>query len=252
VRGEVFGTDATTAEVVKLMENTYRDVNIALANEFALVCERLGVDVFAAIRLANRHPRVNILKPGPGVGGHCVAVDPWFIVDAVPEESRLIRLAREINSSMPLHVVRLFRSLVDECAASGQPVQKVALLGMAYKADVGDDRESPAREVSSLLQTSGYEVAIHDPYVWPYNRVPLEDVLWGADVAMLLTDHRVYRRLLDVHAVRGLLRQLNLIDTRGFFGREWDDAGFRVIRLGVGIGRQRHAHARSPAGAPQV
>ena len=233
VQGEVVGTDATTAEMVKLMENTYRDVNIALANECALICEDLGIDVFAAIRLANRHPRVNILKPGPGVGGHCIAVDPWFIVEAAPRQARLIRLAREINSGMPRHVFSLFASLASECSAAGHPVEKVAILGAAYKPDVGDDRESPALEVAHLVEAAGYRVAIHDPYVGRFSGTPMEEVLRGADVAMLLTDHTVYRQELTPSVVKRLLRQPNIVDTRGFLGPEWEEAGFRLVRLGV-------------------
>lgn len=234
VRGEVLITDATTAEMVKLMENTYRDVNIALANEFALICEHLGINVFEAITLANRHPRVRILRPGPGVGGHCIAVDPWFVVEVAPREAQLVRLARHVNLAMPLHVFRLFANVAGECSANGQPIEKVAILGAAYKANVGDSRESPALEVARLIQQAGYEVAIHDPYVEPFRSVPLRDALLHADLAMLLTDHDVYREILNPEAMRTLLRKPRIIDARGFLGPEWDRAGFRVVRLGVG------------------
>ncbi|HBK61439.1 MAG TPA: hypothetical protein DDZ84_11710, partial [Firmicutes bacterium] len=122
VQGEVIGTDSSTAELVKLMENTFRDVNIALANEFAIICERLGINAFEAIKLANRHPRVNFLSPGPGVGGHCIAIDPYFVIQAAPQESQLIGLARQINSAMPNHVMQLFEELVDEAKAAGRIV----------------------------------------------------------------------------------------------------------------------------------
>lgn len=234
VHGDVVGTDATTAELVKLMENTFRDVNIALANEFALICEKLGVDVFEAIALANRHPRVKILKPGPGVGGHCIAVDPYFIVEAVPERARLISLARQINSSMPHHVLELVRDAAERAREAGATIEKVAALGASYKPDVGDERESPALVVASLLGTEGYDVSIHDPYVGRFSQRPLTDVLSGADLLVLLTDHQVYRSELTPNAVRKLMRRNFIVDTRGFFDGEWDKAGFDVVRLGVG------------------
>jgi UDP-N-acetyl-D-mannosaminuronic acid dehydrogenase len=133
VRGEIVLTDATTAEMVKLMENTSRDVSIAIANEFARLAEHIGVDVWEAIAMANRHPRINILRPGPGVGGHCVSVDPWFLVQADPEQARLIRTARQVNDDQPLHAV-----LLVERALGTLQGRKVAALGLAYKPDVDD------------------------------------------------------------------------------------------------------------------
>ena len=234
VHGEVVGTDATTAELVKLMENTFRDVNIALANEFALICEKLGVNVFEAIALANRHPRVKILKPGPGVGGHCIAVDPYFIVEAAPERARLISLARQINSSMPYHVSGLVERIAREAGQAGIPIQKIVALGASYKPDVGDERESPALEVANLISAQGYEVSIHDPYIARFSQKALPDLLIGADLLAMLTDHNVYRNELNPVDVKRLMRQPLILDTRGFFGPEWDEAGFRVVRLGVG------------------
>src|SRR5262249_9522970 len=143
VKGAIMRTDATTAEMVKVMENTYRDVNVALANEFAQIADHVGVDVWEAIRLANPHPRVNVLRPGPGVGGHCIAVDPWFLVDAAPHAGQLITAAREVNDAMPSNVVASLRSIVP-------PPASVALLGVTYKAEVDDVRESPALRVAEL------------------------------------------------------------------------------------------------------
>lgn len=234
VHGKVLGTDATTAELVKLMENTFRDVNIALANEFALICEKLGVNVFEAIALANRHPRVKILKPGPGVGGHCIAVDPYFIVEAAPERARLISLARHINSSMPYHVVELVQQMADSARQAGMVIQKILALGASYKPDVSDERESPALKVVGLLSDEGYEVSIHDPYISRFNRVALRNLLVGSDLLVMLTDHNVYRDELRPDEVLRRMRQPLILDTRGFFGREWDGAGFHVVRLGVG------------------
>ncbi|MCR4403013.1 MAG: nucleotide sugar dehydrogenase [Firmicutes bacterium] len=244
VRGNVIGTDSTTAEVVKLMENTYRDVNIALANEFALICEELGVNVFQTIALANRHPRVNVLKPGPGVGGHCIAVDPYFLIEAVPEKARLISVARQVNSAMPLHVLSLFCGMVDESKALGRKTEKVTALGVSYKADVGDERESPSLQVIERIRAAGYDVVVHDPYVPRFSGYTLEDAIRGADAVVLLTDHTVYRSQFVPEKVVALMRQRLILDTRGFCGEEWDRAGFRVVRLGVGTGEQRCWRAR--------
>ena len=142
------------------MENTYRDVNIALANEFSRIAAQLGIDVFEAIEMANHHPRVNILRPGPGVGGHCIAVDPWFIVHAAPDEARLIRAAREINDAQPEYVARLVKDALPEPEGTS-----IAVLGLAYKANVDDVRESPALEVVRLLEQYGYDVRLHDAHV---------------------------------------------------------------------------------------
>ena len=196
VKGEILLTDATTAELVKLMENAYRDVNIALANEFALVAESVGVDVWEAIALANRHPRVSILSPGPGVGGHCIAVDPWFIVEAAPQVTRLIRAAREVNDSMPAHVVAMVKK-----AMVGRTGAVVGCLGLAYKANVGDLRESPALKVVELLRREGFEVRAFDPYVWPSAaldgllRPTLDETVDEADCVVILTDHKDFRSL---------------------------------------------------------
>jgi len=233
VEGEIFLTDATTAEMVKLMENTYRDVNIALANEFALVAEQLGINVWEAIELANRHPRVNILKPGPGVGGHCIAVDPWFIVQVAPEVTLLIQTARQVNDSMPAHVVELVKQALAEQRSKGVEGQKsgdettsaplhpcstarIACLGLAYKADIDDTRESPAIKVVELLRAEGFEVRAYDPQV-PMGTVPeqvdsLEAALDGADLVVILTDHTEFRQLeLESHVV---VDTRNVLDTQ--------------------------------------
>jgi len=212
VEGEIFLTDATTAEMVKLMENTYRDVNIALANEFALVAEQVGINVWEAIELANRHPRVHILKPGPGVGGHCIAVDPWFIVQAAPEVTPLIQTAQRVNDGMPVHVVELVKR-----AMTGIEKPVIACLGLAYKADVDDTRESPALEVVRLLQKEGYEVRVCDPHVpvppeFDVHLLPLSESLRSADCAVILTDHREFLNISG--DVLGVMRHPIVIDTR--------------------------------------
>lgn len=194
VEGETFLTDATTAEMVKLMENTYRDVNIALANEFAQVADKMGIDIWEAIEIANRHPRVNILKPGPGVGGHCIAVDPWFIVQAVPEMTPLIQAARRVNDNMPTYVVTLVKRAVSKIK---RPV--IACLGLTYKGDVDDIRESPAIKVIELLRAEDFEVRAYDPFV-PVGAIPeqvpnIEAALLGSDAVLILTDHTAFRKL---------------------------------------------------------
>ena len=241
VEGEIFLTDATTAEMVKLMENTYRDVNIALANEFALVAEQLGINVWEAIELANRHPRVNILKPGPGVGGHCIAVDPWFIVQAAPEVTPLIQTARRVNDSMPAHVVELVKQALAEQRSGDEipsapllpcPPARIACLGLAYKADVDDTRESPAIKVAELLRAEGFQVRAYDPHV-PMGRVPeqvgsLEAALDGADVVVILTDHTEFREL----ELRGYV----VVDTRNVLDAHSQEANWGLcLKLGKGF-----------------
>lgn len=158
VRGELFLTNLTTAETVKLIENSFRDVNIAFANEISLIADKLGIDAWEVVRLASRHPRVNILNPGPGVGGHCIAVDPWFIVEKLPETTLLIKAARVRNDSIPDHIVAKIESVV-------KPGGRIACLGATYKADVGNTRESPAIEIIEKLHHKGYDVCVVDPHV---------------------------------------------------------------------------------------
>jgi UDP-N-acetyl-D-mannosaminuronic acid dehydrogenase len=233
VKGTIMRTDATTAEMVKVMENTFRDVNVALANEFALIAEHIGVDVWEAIRLANHHPRVNVLRPGPGVGGHCIAVDPWFLVGAAPEQARLIRASREVNDSMPEHVVSRLAELVS-------PPAPVALLGVTYKAGVDDIRESPALRVAELAVERGYSVRLCDPHVkpevsgLPAPLLPLEQALRDAEVVVLLVDHRDFQTL-DLDLVSVLVGSKRVLDARNALDRAaWQKHGFEVSRLGAG------------------
>jgi UDP-N-acetyl-D-mannosaminuronic acid dehydrogenase len=240
VRGEITCTHATTAEMVKLMENTFRDVNIALANEFALVAERLGVDVWEAIDLASRHPRVKILKPGPGVGGHCIAVDPWFLVEAAQDVTPLIRTAREVNDRMPEHVA----NMVDRSVPADAPGRIAAVLGVAYKANVDDSRESPALAVVNALRAKGFEVRITDPLVGPAHAlhefgIPLQnldDAVRGADCVIVVTDHTVYREL-DPAALRDMRHRI-AIDCRACLDRDtWANAGYKLTVLGAPAGK---------------
>lgn len=191
VKGKMYLTDITVAETIKLMENTYRDINIALANEFAKISEEIGINVWEAIELANKHPRVNILNPGPGVGGHCIAVDPWFLVeDSI--ESKIIKLAREINNSMPEHVIYLIEKTVKDIK---NPT--ITILGVAYKKNVDDTRNTPALEIIRLAKNRGWRVKIHDPLVkkFKYPLLNLNDALEDTDCAVIVTDHDVYKEI---------------------------------------------------------
>jgi UDP-N-acetyl-D-mannosaminuronic acid dehydrogenase len=232
VSGEILRTDATTAEMVKLAENTYRDVNIALANEIAVICEKLHISVWDVIRFASRHPRVKYLSPGPGVGGHCIAVDPWFIVSQFPEDTALIKAARLRNDSMPERVVETVLELVADITDP-----KIACLGASYKGNVGDPRESPAIEIAHMLKErlpAGAKVAVNDMHISApgYGLEPLAQVLEGADLVLLLTDHKEYR-LLDPEEVALSVRTKRLYDTRNHLAKNrWTEAGFAIKGLG--------------------
>jgi len=235
VRGEILLTDATSAEMVKLMENTYRDINISVANEFAHLAERFGVDIWQVIALANRHPRVDILKPGPGVGGHCIGIDPWFLVEAAPDLTPLIQQARRINDGQPAHVARLVSSALGELNG-----RRIAVLGLAYKSDVDDLRESPAIKVAGIMAGKGASVSTYEPFA-PTVSAPgaepaptLEATLEDAEAVVLLVDHRVFREL-DPQQVAAVMPGRVAIDTRGVWDRAaWSEAGFELHVLGVG------------------
>ncbi len=211
-------TTARTAELVKLMENAYRDVNIAFANEMSLVSDRLGINVWEAIDMANHHPRVNILQPGPGVGGHCIAVDPWFIVDVAPEDTALIKTARNVNDSKPRHVVQQVLEATKKYLAP-----TIACLGLAYKANIDDLRESPAIEVVRLLsELKAGKILVVEPNIntLPDELAPLEqislfnlsDALDQSDIIVLLVDHSPF---LAVNRAR--LEGKTVFDTRGIW-----------------------------------
>ncbi len=236
VRGEIILTDATTAEMVKLMENTYRDVNIAIANEFSRLADRFGVDVWEAIQLANRHPRVRILNPGPGVGGHCISVDPWFLVEAAPDLTPLIHTARQVNDSQPAFVAELVRRALGDNLAG----KRVAALGLSYKPDVDDLRESPAIEVVHLLAKAGAEVLAYEPFKpdaqLPGVRMvnPLIAAVEDVDALLLLVGHTTLRSL-DPFTINQLTRARVAVDAvNGWPADRWQEAGFHVFRLGDG------------------
>jgi UDP-N-acetyl-D-mannosaminuronic acid dehydrogenase len=217
VEGECIVTDARTAEMCKLTENSFRDVNIAFANELSVICDGLGVNVWELIRLANRHPRVNILQPGPGVGGHCIAVDPWFIVHSAPAQAKLITQARHTNDGKPGWVVQ---KILDSANGISKPV--IACFGLAYKPDVDDLRESPAVDIVARLASMAIgEVLAVEPYV---TRLPdrleqlgvalsgLEAALTRADVLVLLVDHKPFKSI-----DRARFQGKSVVDTRGIW-----------------------------------
>lgn len=216
VRGECLLTDTRTAEMTKLIENTFRDVNIALANELSIICDKLKINVWRLIELANRHPRVNILHPGPGVGGHCIAVDPWFIVHSIPEHSRLIRTAREVNDEKSSYVLERIKK---KAARFKSPV--IACLGLAFKADIDDLRESPALEiVKKLAEDTVGDLLIVEPYIdkFPqeladFQKLKLVETDYAfqyADIIVLLVNHQLFNEI-----DRSLLQDKIVLDTRG-------------------------------------
>ncbi|OFN36637.1 UDP-N-acetyl-D-mannosamine dehydrogenase [Corynebacterium sp. HMSC072A04] len=212
-------TNATTAEMAKLTENSFRDVNIAFANELSLICDRLGIDVWELIELANHHPRVNILQPGPGVGGHCIAVDPWFIVSAAPEEAKLIQTARNVNDGKPQWVIdQVLKAL------EGKDNPVVAALGIAFKNDIDDLRESPSLEIVKRLGVDNpqLDIRVVEPNVEALPSVlsnlsnltkqDMEEAIAAADVVLLLVNHRQF-----VELDQSLLGGKTIIDTKGIW-----------------------------------
>ena len=209
VSGKVLETDAKTAEMSKLTENSFRDVNIAFANELSLICDKENIDVWELISLANRHPRVDILQPGPGVGGHCIAVDPWFIIDRAPEEAQLIKTARLVNDGKPDWVIS---KISEKAAKFKHPV--ITCLGLAFKADLDDLRESPAVEIVSKLHKLNIgEIVVCEPNInkhASFNLSSLEDAIEKADIVVVLVDHKEFKSL-----SASKLSEKIVIDTRG-------------------------------------
>lgn len=221
VQGQCILTHARTAEMCKLTENAFRYVNIGFANELSMICDRLNIDVWELIALANRHPRVNVLQPGPGVGGHCIAVDPWFIVHSAPELSPLIRTAGEVNSRKPEWVIEKLMGMVAEFT---RPEVKIACLGLAFKADIDDLRESPALEIVQHLaqQNPALKLLVNEPNIEHLPAgvteknialTPLDAALAQADIVLVLVDHAPYKKL-DWSKVR-----VPVLDTKGLVRR---------------------------------
>lgn len=223
VQGECIITNTRTAEMCKLTENSFRDVNIAFANELSIICDKLGINVWELIKLANRHPRVNILQPGPGVGGHCIAVDPWFIVSAAPDEARLIRTAREVNDSKPEWVINKVKlAVADHLMSHPEKTAKdvtVACYGLAFKADIDDLRESPSLAIARCLSN------IHPGVIWvaepnidslpkdePFTLIDASSGLENADIHVLLVDHTKFKDFKNFD-----FRTHSVIDTRGLW-----------------------------------
>ena len=228
VRGQIYQTDTRTAEFVKLMENTCRDVNIALANEFAQLADECGINVWEAITLANKHPRVSILNPGPGVGGHCIAIDPWFLTEN-STRCRMVSTAREVNDSMPNYVLHVARNLL---AGTRDPA--ISIFGVAYKGNIGDTRESPAFKFIQLAENEGYTVRCHDPHVgvFPYPLMDEADAAAGSDCIVVLAEHDCFRTI-DPAGLR--MRTKFVVDARNILDHEkWVSRGFAVRVLGDG------------------
>jgi len=217
VKGSCLITDARTAEMAKLTENSFRDVNIAFANELSIICDKLKINVWELISLANRHPRVNVLSPGPGVGGHCIAVDPWFIVDSAPEEARLIAMAREVNDSKPDFVLNKLRAMASEFKTP-----KIACLGLAFKADIDDLRESPAVGiVKKIISENMGQVLIVEPHISKLPEqlmseqvelISLDQAMDTANIILTLTDHSIFKQMKT-----DKLKEKIVLDARGIW-----------------------------------
>ncbi|MDQ0215923.1 UDP-N-acetyl-D-mannosaminuronic acid dehydrogenase [Oikeobacillus pervagus] len=233
VKGTIHITDATTAEMVKVIENTYRDINIAFANELAKISDQIGVNAWEAIQLANYHPRVNIHLPGPGVGGHCIAVDPWFLVELQPDLAKMIHLARKTNDSMPLYTVEKTEAILK---SHGITQGKIAVVGLAFKANIDDMRESPSLEVIRHLEEKGLSFTAFDPHV-KENKLEqqtqyFEEAVKDADIVLILTDHQELKDL-DPNTISDKVRSKIVFDTKNCLNRNnWKDAGFEVHVLG--------------------
>lgn len=215
VEGEIFITTSTTAEMCKVMENTFRDVNIALANELAKISEELGVNAFEVIRLANHHPRVNLLSPGPGVGGHCIALDPWFLVEK-SGNAKLIKQARLINDSMPQFVFDKIKTIL-----GGFNGQTIALFGVTYKPNIDDIRESPVMNLLNMLKKENVKVNVCDPHAKDQieNNMDIYEALKDASIMVLGVNHDEFKNI-DFSKVSTLLKDKNILDTRNFFDRK--------------------------------
>lgn len=225
VQGEIIRTEAKTAELSKCMENTFRDVNIALSNELAKVCNELKINCLDVIKMANKHPRVNLLTPGPGVGGHCLAIDPYFIYAKAPETAKLIKLSRDINVSMPSYVVENITKILGE-----KKECKIAIFGVTYKGNIDDMRESPALRIIEKLEKKGYRLAIYDPHVKHSEYVTMEEAVEDAELIVILTDHDEFKRL-DWEKVASLMNTPQLFDTRNMITAD-QKSSIQIINYG--------------------
>lgn len=232
VKGEIFLTDPTTAEMCKLMENTFRDVNIALANELAMICEDLGINAWDVRTFSNKHPRVDIHMPGPGVGGHCLAVDPWFIVEKFPETAKIIRLARETNDSMPAFVFAKSKKLLGQLAG-----KKIAILGITYKPDIDDLRESPILDLVELFEeVKDINLSLHDPFVKEFKHLASDvyEACTDADLIILGVNHKAFEDV-DLSKIKAVAKNAQVLDTRNYFDADkMATAGIAYHLLGKG------------------
>lgn len=244
VEGDIHLTDATTAEMVKIMENTYRDVNIALANELARIAPQLKINAWEVIRFSNLHPRVNIHTPGPGVGGHCISVDPWFIVEKFPDLAQLIYRSRQINDFMPEYTYKMVLDAVKDI-----PKPKITMFGLTYKPDVDDIREAPALKILELMeQNPDLEVAVYDPHVKHADceLLGLEAALRDSDCLLLTVDHTEFK-FVHPRQVASIMRTLQVIDTKNALSdQEWTSAGFKYMLLGRDGMSSREQHVMTP------
>jgi UDP-N-acetyl-D-mannosaminuronic acid dehydrogenase len=228
VKGKIYLTTLETSEFVKLAENTYRDINIAFANEIADICEGYQINVWDVIRFANMHPRVNILNPGPGVGGHCIAIDPWFILENTNRKDTLIEKCRNINNLRPFAISEKIIKILSKLSNP-----KVTIFGITYKEDVGDTRESPALEIIKQLTNKSINVSIYDPIVTNYkgNLQNLKDSLKDSDLLLLFVGHRQFKDI-DLNYIYGLMRNKNIFDTRNFYNqKEVEEKGFKYFKI---------------------
>jgi len=230
VKGAILLTDATTAETCKLLENTFRDVNIALANELALICEAFGINVWEVISLTNRHPRVNIHQPGPGVGGHCIAVDPWFVVEKAPALAKIVRLARETNDSMPRYTYECALDLLRPLDGK----KRVAIFGVTFKPDTDDIRESPILKLIALFREAGIETTVYDPHAALYDEkaATAEEAVNGADLLIMGVAHSSFKAL-DIAPLAKRMNKAVMFDTKNIIARDAaEKAGFTYRLLG--------------------
>lgn len=233
VKAEMFVTDTITAELCKLMENTYRDVNIALANELAKICEHLETNVWDVIRYANKHPRVNLHSPGPGVGGHCLAIDPWFVIKSAPDLATIIELARNTNDSMPKFVAQKIKKLVTKNS-------KITILGCTYKPDVGDLRESPIMDLLELIKDD-FQVNIVDPFIDKYD-FDVYEASKDASLVILGVNHKSFENI-NFAKLKQVVKEPVILDTRNYFNKDKvKKMGFAYHLLGYSCKAEHSVH----------
>lgn len=230
VKGEMYLTTATTAEMCKLMENTYRDVNIALANELAIISENAGINAWEVIELCNKHPRVNLHQPGPGVGGHCLAVDPWFIIEKNPELAKIIKLSRETNINMPRHMFNRIEEILSDVEGN----KKVTILGATYKPNINDMRESPIIELVKLLEEKQYDISVVEPHVkgLKYQENNITKACKNSNLLVLAVDHDVFKDL-SLRDIGNIMDNKRLLDAKNYYKKtDVEQYGFCYFLLG--------------------